>query len=129
MARIILADDDPVIGRLVSDVLLNAGHAVGWIADGETALKVMRARPPHMAIIDCGMPGMSGVQLVRTMRGDGQLCRIPVLVLTARQSDTDERLAFAAGADDYLRKPVDLDLLVGRVKALLFQVSKARVAS
>ena len=124
MARIILADDDPVIGQLVSSALLNAGHAIGWIADGDSALKVMRARPPHLAIVDCAMPGMSGVQLVRTMRGDGKLCRIPVLMLTARQSGTDERLAFAAGADDYLRKPVDLDLLVGRVDALLFQANK-----
>ena len=129
MARIILADDDPVIGRLVSDILLNAGHAVGWVADGDSALRVLRARPPHLAIIDCGMPGMSGVQLVRTMRGDGRLCRVPVLMLTARQSENDERLAFAAGADDYVRKPVDLDLLVGRVDALLFQASKIKAAS
>ena len=73
---------------------------------------------------ESAMPGMSGVQLVRTMRGAGKLCRIPVLMLTARQSGTDERLAFAAGADDYLRKPVDLDLLVGRVDALLFHANK-----
>ena len=126
MARIILADDDPVVGKLVADVLLNAGHAVGWVADGDAALKVMRARPPSLAILDCGMPGLSGVALVRAMRGDGRLCGIPVLMLTARQSDTDENLALAAGAQDYLRKPVDLDLLVGRVEALLFQASKVR---
>ena len=128
MARVILADDDPVIGQLVASVLLNAGHAVGWVADGDTALSVMRARPPHLTIVDCGMPGMSGVQLVRTMRGDDQLCGVPVLTLTARQSDSDERLAFAAGADDYVRKPVDLDLLAGRGEALLFQASKSRVS-
>ena len=62
------------------------------------------------------------------MRGDDRLCGVPVLMLTARQSDSDERLAFAAGADDYVRKPVDLDLLAGRVEALLFQASKARAA-
>jgi len=126
MARVILADDDPVIAKLVAEALLAEGHAVGWVANGDTALRVMRARPPNLAIIDCGMPGMSGVQLVRTMRGDGRLCSVPVLVLTARQSDCDERLALAAGADDYVRKPVDLDLLAGRVEALLFQASKVR---
>lgn len=126
MSRIILADDDPVIGQLASDALLQAGHAVGWVADGIQALKVMRARPPSLAIIDCGMPVMSGVQLVRAMRGDGRLCGIPVLMLTARQSDIDEHLALTAGAQDYLRKPVDLDLLVGRVEALLFQAAKMK---
>ena len=128
MARIILADDDPVIGQLVGNALIDAGHALGWVADGETALRVMRARPPHLAIIDCAMPGLSGVQLVRAMRGDGRLSSVPVLMLTARQSETDEALAYNAGAYDYLRKPVDLDLLVGRVEALLFQASKVKAA-
>ena len=128
MARIILADDDPVIGQLVGNALIDAGHALGWVADGETALRVMLARPPHLAIIDCAMPGLSGVQLVRAMRGDGRLSQVPVLMLTARQSETDEALAYNAGAYDYLRKPVDLDLLVGRVEALLFQASKVKAA-
>ena len=126
MARIILADDDPVIGHLACDALFNAGHAVGWVSDGDAALKVMRARPPNLAILDCSMPGLSGVALVRAMRGDDRLCGVPVLMLTARQSDTDERLALTAGAQDYLRKPVDLDELVGRVNALLFQSSKLK---
>lgn len=128
MARIILADDDPIIGQLVGTALIDAGHALGWVADGETALRVMRRRPPHLAIVDCGMPRLSGVHLVRTMRGDGRLSQVPVLMLTARQSETDEALAFNAGADDYLRKPVDLDLLVGRVEALLFHASKVKAA-
>lgn len=118
-ARIIYVDDDPVMGSIVCSVLLEAGHAIGWIADAEQALFVMRRRPPHLAILDCAMPGMSGVDLLRRMRSDAVLCRIPVLVLTARQSEQDEALAFGAGADDYLRKPVDLDLLVGRIDAIL----------
>lgn len=124
MARIILVDDDPVIGALVSSALLDAGHGVGWLAGGEIALGVMRARPPHLAILDCAMPGMSGVHLLRSMRADAALSRVPVLMLTARTSRADESLAFSAGADDYLRKPVDLDLLVGRVEALLFNTNK-----
>ena len=111
MARIILVDDDPVLGQLVAAALLDAGHAIGWIEDGEGALAVMRARPPHVAIIDCAMPGLSGVQLVRAMRADGRLCRVPVMMLTARTSTADESLARSAGADDYVRKPVDLDQL------------------
>ena len=128
MARIILVDDDLVIGQLVGAALLNAGHGIGWIEDGQGALAVMRARPPHLAIIDCAMPGMSGVELVRAMRADGQLCHVSVIMLTARTSENDEALAYNAGASDYLRKPVDLDQLVGRVDALLFQASKVRSA-
>ena len=119
MARIILVDDDPVIGALVANAVRDAGHAIGWISDAMTALQVMRQRPPQLAIIDCAMPGMSGVELLRTMRSDGALCHVPVVMLTARQSDQDEAIAYSAGADDYLRKPVDLDFMVGRLDALL----------
>lgn len=128
MARLILVDDDPVIGQLVAAALLNAGHAIGWIDDGQGALAVMRARPPHLAIVDCAMPGLSGVQLLRAMRADARLCHVPVIMLTARTSDNDEALAYNAGAQDYLRKPVDLDLLAGRVEALLMQSGNIRAA-
>lgn len=128
MARIILADDDPVIGQLIADAMFDAGHALGVIGDGASALKLMRARPPHLAIVDCGMPIMSGVELVRAMRCDGLLCHVPVLMLTARHSEADEAVAYAAGADDYLRKPADLDQLVGRVDALLLRAANVRAA-
>ena len=119
MARIILVDDDPVIGDLVVNSMIDAGHAIGWIADAATALRVMRQRAPHLAIIDCVMPGMSGVELLRTMRSEGTLCHVPAVMLTARQSSQDETIAYWAGADDYLRKPIDLDFLIGRINALL----------
>lgn len=127
MARIIPADDDPVIGQMVSVALLDPGHAVGWVADGGTALTVMLSRPPSLKILDCGMPGLSGVGLVRAMRAPAGCAAFPCM-LTARQSDTDDRLALTAGSQDYLRKPVDLDELVGRVNALLFHASKVRAA-
>lgn len=126
MARIILVDDDPLIGRLVAGALLGAGHAIGWVENGKNALAIMRARPPHLAIVDCAMPGMSGVELLRAMRADGLLCHVPAIMLTARTSENDEALAYHAGAIDYLRKPVDLDRLVGSVDALLFQSSRLR---
>lgn len=119
MARIILVDDDPVIGELVVNSMLDAGHAIGWIADAATALHVMRQRPPQLAIIDCAMPGMSGVDLLRAMRSEGALCHVPTVMLTARRSSQDEAIAYGAGADDYLRKPIDLDFLIGRINALL----------
>lgn len=118
-ARIIYVDDDPVMGSLVCASLLDAGHAVGWISDPVQALNVMKRRPPHLAILDCAMPGLSGVDLLRQMRGDPDLCWVPALMLTARVSDNDEAIAYVAGADGYLRKPIDLDMLVGHIDALL----------
>lgn len=121
--RIIFVDDDPVMGSIVANALLDQGHAVGWIADAADAFFVMRRRPPHLAILDCAMPGLSGMDLLRKMRTDPVLCRTPVLMLTARLSTQDEALAYGAGADDYLRKPVDIDLLTGRVSAMLLTES------
>lgn len=128
MARIILVVGDPETGQLIADAMFEAGHALGMIEDGAAALELMRARPPHLAIIDCATPGLSGVELVRAMRGDGRLCHVPVLMLTACHSQADEAVAFSAGVDDYLQKPADLYQLVGRVDALLSRASQARVA-
>ncbi len=119
MARIILVDDDPVVGNLLVGVLIDAGHAVGWISDAKSALNVMHSRPPDLALLDCAMPGMSGIDLLRAMRCDGRLCAVPAIMLTARTSNRDEALAYGAGAHDYLRKPIDLDLLIGRIDAAL----------
>ena len=121
MARMILVEDDPVNARLVSDILFDAGHAVGWVEDGLIAFGIMKQRPPELAILDCSVPGMTGVQLLTAMRNDASLNDVPVLMLTARSSDRDEDIAFSAGADDYLRKPVDPDHLLGRIDALLIR--------
>ncbi|MEQ7873041.1 response regulator transcription factor [Sphingomonas sp. ASV193] len=121
MARIILVDDEPIAAQIAAGALAKAGYAVGWIDNGAEALQVMRRRPPDLAILDCMMPGMSGVQLLHQMRIDMKLCGVPVLMLTARTSARDEAIAFGAGAGDYLTKPFDPDLLVGRVDALLYR--------
>ena len=121
LARIILVDDDPISSTLVSNLLFDGGHAIGWVEDGTRALATMRARPPQLAILDCAMPGLSGLDLLRAMRSDPRLVAVPVVMLTGRQSERDERLAYEAGADDYLRKPVDPDKLLGRIDALLMR--------
>lgn len=131
MARIILVDDEPVGARIACDYLFDAGHAVGCVTDSREALAILTRRPPHLVILDCAMPHVSGVQLLLAMRDSPALCGIPVLMLTARQSDRDEAIAFGAGADDYLRKPVDHDELLGRIDALLMRhhAIPARAAS
>jgi DNA-binding response OmpR family regulator len=121
LARIILVDDDPVSSRLISDFLYDAGHAVGWVGDSREAMRVLKQRPPQLVILDCAMPHVPGVQVLMSMRVTPTLADVPVIMLTARQSERDESIAFSAGADDYLRKPVDRDQLLGRIDALLLK--------
>lgn len=119
MGRIIYADDDAIVGELVSKTLLSAGHAVGWLDNGKSAFDIMSLRPPDLAILDYNMPEMSGMEVLRTMRRLHQLSVTPVLMLTGRRSESDEKLLRYEGANDYLRKPFDLTVLIERAEALL----------
>lgn len=119
MARIIMADDDEIVGAVASDALIAAGHAVGLLENGADALKVIRARRPDLVILDCNMPEVSGLLVLRQMRDSMDLCDTPVLILTGRQSARDTEIAYYEGADDYMTKPFDPDELVFRVNELL----------
>ncbi|MGN3974257.1 response regulator [Tsuneonella sp. SYSU-LHT278] len=119
MALIFYAEDDPDMGELVQETLLGAGHAVGVLEDGQDALRALRRRKPALAIVDMGLPQMSGAELIKIIRRDEQLYDLPILVLTARRSDEDEAIARQAGANGYLRKPFDPTRLIGMVDQIL----------
>ena len=119
MPRIIVAEDDEIVAEIVRDTLIQAGHAVGVVQDGAAALDVIRAKRPDMVILDCSLPSMTGVQIVRQMRIDYDLWEIPALMLTARVSASDEDLAMYAGADEYMRKPFDPKKPLATVDVLL----------
>ena len=119
MGRIILADDDELIADLVTDALMAAGHAVGWLQNGRSALELVKRRPPDLLILDCNMPEMSGIMVLRELRKSPALYNLPVLALTGRQGDNDENILRYEGANDYLRKPFDPIVLVGRAEALM----------
>lgn len=119
MARIIIADDDEIIGEIARDALVAHGHGAGLVKDGAEALRVVRAKKPDLLILDCNMPGLSGVVVLRELRNTPALCDLPVLMLTGRRSAQDVELAMFAGADDYMKKPFDPDELVFRVDELL----------
>lgn len=119
MARIIIADDDELIGEMARDALTAAGHGAGLVVNGADALHVIKTRRPDLVILDCNMPGLSGVLLVQELRKSPDFAGLPVMMLTGRRSDSDEELARFAGANDYMRKPFDPDELVFRVEELL----------
>ncbi|GAB5348501.1 response regulator transcription factor [Alteriqipengyuania sp. 357] len=119
MARIIIADDDPLIVELVRSILEPEGHIVGALEDGTTVREVVERKQPDLLILDCMMPGKSGIDVLREIRGSDVCRRVPVLMLTARGSRTDQEIAYYSGADDYISKPFDREKLALRVNALL----------
>jgi DNA-binding response OmpR family regulator len=119
MALIFYAEDDPLMGELVQETLMSAGHAVGVLEDGQDALHALRRRKPQLAIVDMGLPQMSGSELIALIRRDPQLYDLPILVLTARRSAEDEAIARQAGANGYLRKPFEPERLIGMVEQIL----------
>jgi DNA-binding response OmpR family regulator len=121
MARIIIADDDEIVGEIARDALIAAGHGAGLILDGSEALKVIKERRPDLIILDCNMPGLSGVLLVQELRKMIEFATLPVMMLTGRRGQRDEELARFAGADEYMKKPFDPDELVFRVEQLLMK--------
>ncbi|TPG46575.1 response regulator [Sphingomonas glacialis] len=114
---VILVDDREIIARLVPDAFMTAGHALGGLLDGFSALERIKRRPPDFLVPDCNMPGLSGVQLLHIVRESSQLQSLPVLLLTGRESD--ERIVRYEGANAYLRKPFDAVRLVGNAEAMM----------
>lgn len=114
--RILLVEDDELLGGGVRDALQRARYAVEWVADGPKALAALRASEFGLVILDLGLPGMDGLDVLGRLRAGGGAT--PVLVLTARDTAAARVAGLDAGADDYLVKPFDLDELLARVRAL-----------
>lgn len=119
MARIIMAEDDEIVGEIVASALIAAGHGVGVLSDGESALAAIRAKRPDVVVLDSHLPGLAGPALVREMRRRAETAAIPVLMLTARAGEGDLTSAMHAGVNDYITKPFDADEVVFRVEELL----------
>ena len=115
--RILLVEDDQMIGRAIQTALRQDGHAVDWVRDGNSADAALAAGSFDLVLLDLGLPGRDGVSLLRLIRSRKDAT--PVLVITARDAIADRIAGLDAGADDYLVKPFDLDELAARMRALL----------
>ena len=115
--RLLLVEDDHMIGETVVDVLRAEHFAVDWIKDGVSAQAVLRAQAYDLVLLDLALPGKDGLDVLRSLRAAKS--RIPVLVATARDSVQQRIAGLDAGADDYILKPYDLGELLARVRALL----------
>jgi DNA-binding response OmpR family regulator len=114
--RILLVEDDPMIGESVVSGLAGEGHAVDWVRDGVAAESAVGTTPYALVLLDLGLPKRDGLDVLRNLRA--RRLDLPVLVMTARDTVRDRVAGLDAGADDYLVKPFDLDELSARVRAL-----------
>lgn len=114
--RLLLAEDDPQLGDGLMVGLRQAGYAVDWVKDGIAADLALKNEPFDLLVLDLGLPRLGGMEVLKRLRIRGQ--QLPVLILTARDATGDKISGLDCGADDYLVKPITLDELAARVRAL-----------
>jgi two-component system response regulator QseB len=115
--RLLLIEDDAMIGESVRKGLRQDGFSVDWLQDGRAGERALDNAVHDLLLLDLGLPGKEGLAILKTLRGKGNT--IPVLILTARDAVPDRVAGLNAGADDYLIKPFDLEELSARIHALL----------
>ena len=114
--RVLLAEDDTLLGEGIQTALRRALMTVDWVQDGVAALAALRQEPFDAAVMDLGLPRLDGTAVIRDARRAG--VRTPILALTARDQVSDRVQGLELGADDYMGKPFDTDELVARIRAL-----------
>lgn len=115
--RILLVEDDELLGSGVKEGLRKEGYTVDWLKDGLSAEHAVKSEGFDVLVLDLGLPRKSGLDLLQAMRDNG--IKTPVLILTARDSIEDRIKGLDCGGDDYMVKPFDLEELVARVRALI----------
>ncbi|MBD8495573.1 response regulator [Pseudomonas syringae] len=116
--RVLLVEDDRALAQGIRVALRGEGYVLDWVADGLEAEHALRCETFDLVLLDLGLPRRDGISLLRGMRSQAE-GNVPVLILTARDAVADRIAGLDAGADDYLVKPVDLDELKARIRALL----------
>lgn len=122
---ILVVDDEPSIGEVVSLYLSRAGFEVKIARDGRVALDEMQQRMPDLVVLDLMLPGLDGYEVTRRLRAEGNT---PIIMLTSRKEETDRILGLEMGADDYVVKPFSPQELVSRVRAVLRRTQSAPVS-
>jgi two-component system, OmpR family, response regulator len=115
--RILLIEDDRMIGAAVEQALRDAAYAVDWVTDGETAMLAAESETYELALLDLGLPKADGREVLRGLRAVGR--RLPVIIVTARDGVDDRIDGLDLGADDYLVKPFETRELLARMRAVL----------
>jgi len=115
--RVLLVEDDRMIGAAVMQALKDAAYAVDWVTDGKTAIEAAEVETYDVALLDLGLPETDGQDVLRRLRGSGR--QLPVIIVTARDGIDDRIEGLDLGADDYLVKPFEMRELLARMRAVL----------
>ncbi len=126
-ARILIVEDEEPLTLLLRYNLEAAGYAVDSIARGDEAELKLRETTPDLVVLDWMLPGLSGIELCRRLRGQAATAQLPIIMLTARGEESDRVRGLATGADDYIVKPFSVPELLARVSALLRRAKPERV--
>ena len=127
--RVLFIDNDPLVGKLVRDLLEQEGYQVAVAISGKEGLNIARAQPPDVFLLDIMMPGMDGFQVCEAIRRDDALRSIPVVMLTARESQKLNERAFAVGAEACMTKPFSPERLLNAVSITVQNASLKRINS
>ena len=122
MTRVLVVDDEPQILRALAANLRARGYAVDLAGTGEAALTLAQRHRPDAVILDLGLPGMDGLEVIQGLRG---WTDVPIVVLSVREREADKVAALDAGADDYVTKPFGMGELLARVRAALRRAAPA----
>jgi DNA-binding response OmpR family regulator len=129
MARILIVDDDELLAEVMTEWLEAAGHMVSAVHHGDEALRAVADSVPDLLILDYSLPGLSGLSILQRVRAQPRAAGMPIMMLTAKSGKLLLARAHAAGADEYLSKPVEPGVLLERVEALLVGGMIARRAA
>ncbi len=122
MTRVLVVDDEPQIRRALSTNLRARGYEVALAATGEEALQLVVDRHPDVVVLDLGLPGIDGLEVVRSLR---TWSSVPIVVLSVREAERDKVAALDAGADDYVTKPFGMSELLARLRAAVRRAAPA----
>ena len=115
--RVLLVEDDPMIGEAIQGALKDASYATDWVKNGQTALTTLACQHYDMVLLDLGLPGKDGLEVLATIRAKDN--PVPLLIITARDGLDDRLRGLDGGADDYLLKPFDMAELLARMRAVV----------
>ena len=115
--RVLLVEDDPMIGEAIQDALKNASYAADWVKNGQTALTTLGCQHYDLVLLDLGLPGKDGQEVLASLRALHN--PVPVLVITARDGLDDRLRGLDGGADDYILKPFEMAELLARMRAVM----------
>jgi DNA-binding response OmpR family regulator len=130
--HILLVDDDVLMRRSLALNLEEAGYRASTAATAEAAFELVKRDPPDLILLDIGLPGMDGLDALRNFQQSARSHHqeeIPIIFLTARRRELDQALGLELGADDYVTKPFDLNVLLARIKAVLRRFERTSPAA